>query len=190
MQEPAMNQVYFVVILYLLGLVFGLQFKKHIPMPFICLSSFFWGVLYFVILGVVFAGLGVQFSLPAMGGITFVLAAVLSGMAIKRKLLYFSRTDLFWCGSACLVFILTALFLAHTNYSLISMDSVEAILRGRALAYDGLTGYTIDGFSIRGTILPVIHAAGVLIDEGYLSVFQPLLSLSFISSFIFWLSAQ
>ena len=180
-----MNQVYFVIILYLLGLLFGVQFRKHIPFPFICLSSFFWGSLYYVFLAIIFIGFDLHFSLPAMGGITAVVVVILSGLTIKRRLFYLSRSELYWCASSFLVFILAALYTAHFNYSQITTDSVEAILRGRALAYDGLTSYTIDGFSVRGTILPVIQSASVLINEGYLAIYQPLLSLSFIATFIF-----
>ena len=180
-----MNQVYFVVLLYLLGLLFGLQFKKKIPFPFICLSSFLWGSLFYVFLAIMFIGSGLRYSLPVMGGVTVAAAAVLSGLAVKRKLFILSRSELYWCASSGIIFILAALFTAHFNYSQITTDSVEAILHGRALAYDGLTSYTIDGFSIRGTILPVIQSTGVLLNEGYLSIYQPLLSFSFIATFIF-----
>jgi hypothetical protein len=185
MPGAAMNQVYFVVILYLMGLLFGLQFRKHIPMPFFCLSSFFWGSLFYIFMAIIFIGFGLPFSLPAMGGITALTAAFLSGLAIKRKQFNLSRSDFYWCASSGIVFTLAAVFFAHFNYSQITTDSIEAILRGRALAYDGLTRYTIGGFSVRGTILPVVQSAGVLIHEGYLAIYQPLLSLSFIATFIF-----
>jgi len=180
-----MNQVYFVVILYLMGLLFGLQLRKRIPWPFICLSSFFWGSLFYIFMAIIFIGLGLPFSLLVMGGITALTAAFLSGLAIKSKQFNLSRNDLYWCASSGIVFTLAAVFFAHNNYSQITTDSVEAILRGRALAYDGLTSYTIGGISVRGTMLPVIQSAGVLIHEGYLAIYQPLLSLSFIATFIF-----
>ncbi len=180
-----MNQVYFVVVLYLMGLLFGLQFRGRIPLPFICLSSFFWGSLFYIFMALIFIGFGLPFSFLAMAGITALTAAFLSGLAIQRKQFNFSRNDLYWCASSVIVFSLAAVFFAHFNYSQITTDLVEAILRGRALAYDGLTSYTIGGFSVRGTMLPVIQSAGVLIHEGYLAVYQPLISMSFIATFIF-----
>jgi hypothetical protein len=184
MPEPAMNQVYFVVVLYLLGLLFGLQFRKHIPIPFICASSFFWGGLFYIFLAITFIIGNLHFSLAGMGGVAAASAAALTGLAVRRKLFDLSRHEFIWCAASIIVFTLSALIASRYNYSQITTDSVEAILRGRALAYDGLSSYTIDGFTVRGAVLPIIQSAGVLLNEGYLAIYQPLLSLSFLVVFI------
>jgi len=45
-----MEQFVFFALLYSVGLMLGLQFYRKVPLGFIVLTAFFWGVLIWVIL--------------------------------------------------------------------------------------------------------------------------------------------
>ena len=62
-----MPQFFFLLGLYLAGLLFGLPFRGKLPLPFLCLTGFAWGAALWVLAGLIARLLGQPVMLWPMG---------------------------------------------------------------------------------------------------------------------------
>ena len=185
-----MRQYIFLYILYMLGLMWGLSFKK-LPVLFVFLSGFLWGAIIWVIAS--FFGLLVfRFFVPVN---IFIISIFISAAFLMRRLAEvrenWRQLARWFIGSSFLFLLLSYLF-HKFNYTYIGPDSIAFIANGRQIFLKGLTELTKNEMVLRGIFLPLIQAASVMTRFQYLSSFAPMLNFSFFVTFCYlcWYSTR
>jgi hypothetical protein len=175
-----MEQFVFFALLYSVGLMFGLQFYRKLPLMFIALSAFFWGALGWVILTLFLCSLALPF--------TFRLMAIIEILTIIGLAIIFLRNNkgdirhadiLILLAISSLFFLITSLAVQF-NAANLTNDSYYIILFGQNIAYAGFTtSGSLTPFAY-GIFIPVIQSAAPFLKLDYLYAFQPLFSISFL----------
>jgi hypothetical protein len=178
-----MAQVWFIVGLYVLGVLIGLLFSKHIPFPFIAATGILWGGLSYSLLA--FIALVVDVYTPMlMLAILGLLAAFLIVLNIHRGAFRLDRQALIWLAGTLCFFILAALLFEGNNVSKAhELDPQSQILVGRSLAEEGFAEWNTQQLSSWGFLLVSIQSASVFLGVDYLYAFQPIYGLTFLLTF-------
>jgi len=179
-----MNQIGFLTGIYLIGIVFGLNFKRNIPFPFICLTAFFWGATIWVVLNV-----GCMLiSSPSIHHIAVLMAitfSVLSISIILRNNWKLKTIEIAWLIGTLTVLTLITSFFTRFNFSKASFDSLLIIQMGREVILHGSDSWGLASPSSYGVFIPFMQSASVYLDMDYLYAFQPTLEVMFIFSFLY-----
>ena len=184
------RQYIFMYILYLLGLIWGLSFKK-LPMLFVFLSGFLWGAIIWVIAS--FFGLLVfRFFVPVN---IFIISIFISAAFLVPRLAEIRanwRQLARWFIGSSFLFLLFSYLLHRFNFTNIGPDSVVFIVNGRQIFFQGLSELTKNEMVLRGVFLPLIQSASVMTRFQYLSSFAPMISVTFVVTFFYlcWFSTK
>lgn len=178
-----MQQALFFVGLYVVGLAFGLLFKRRVPMLFITASGFLWGALLWVICALLLLSLSLPYSLTSMA---VCIGAVLAGILIGHLVLgtwRISRQDAGWIITAIGSFVPLVVLVLLDNRATISPDSVTQLTFARSIALDGFTAWNTVQLGNWGPFLAVIQSSGTLLGLDYLYGLQPVFGLTFAWTF-------
>jgi len=178
-----MSQVWFIVGLYVLGILIGLLFSKQIPIPFIAATGILWGGLSYSLLA--FIALVANryqpvFMLVSLGSMGILLIVI----HILRGTFRLDRQALIWLAGTLCLYILTALLFEGNNVSkTYELDPQTQILVGRSLAEEGFGAWNSQQLSSWGFLLVSIQSASVFLGIDYLYAFQPTCGLTFLLTF-------
>lgn len=179
-----MNQVFFSIFLLITGIAVGLPFKKQIPFSYICVSSYLWGSLFWVLAACIL----LIFNQYTSTTILLVLAIIIILSLIisyRVRALRFSLIEIFLFFSILLVVMVIAITTAIYNFSTTTMDGAGRILIGKSLFWDGFTSYNLSQLGHNGIFTEALQSAAAIIGDAYLYTVQPLFALSLIGIFIF-----
>ena len=178
-------QFAFFVILYLLGLWFGLLFKDRVPMSFIILSGFLWGSVFWVLVSLLLLLIPIAYSAESAGLSLLIVFLVIGGLHYRKKTWTLSLRELGFVAIAILMFGGIAAFFVQNNLAIGFTDGISMIAVGESMATHGFTHQNIDLMALVGVFVPMVHAAAVFVGEQYLFSFQPVLSVSFVLVFVY-----
>ena len=180
-----MTQIIFISILYLAGFCFGLLFKKKIPFPFICLSGFLWGSVFYAVASLLVLGSGIPYTRVTMGIAVIIFIISLAIVNYFHGNWKFHPGEFSWLVGSFLVFFLTSLAVTLFNFSTVSQDSYYQIMTGREMAFDGFSAAVMNYMAIAGPFMLVMQSAGVLIGVDYLYTLSPLFFISLLLIFLY-----
>ncbi|MBN1120107.1 MAG: hypothetical protein JXJ17_03440 [Anaerolineae bacterium] len=178
-----MAQVWFVVGLYILGVLIGLMFAKHVPIPFIVATGILWGSLAYSLLAFVTLVLDVYHPL-VMLIVLGLLGVFLIIQNIRQGAFNLDRQALTWLVGVFCVFFLAAFVLERHNISKAAgLDPQSQILVGRSLAREGFAAWNSQQLSSWGFLLVSIQSVSVFLGIDYIHIFQPLCGITFLLTF-------
>ena len=180
-----MEQFVFFALLYSVGLMLGLQFYRKLPLAFIVLTAFFWGVLIWVILAIVLCSLAFPFTFRLMAGIETLIVIGLAVIFLRKNSGNIQRVELLILLAAISLFLLATALLIRFNSANLTNDSYFIILFGQIIAYTGFYNSSILTPNAFGIFIPVIHSAAPFLNLDYLYAFQPLFSLLFLGAMFY-----
>ena len=178
-------QLLFLFALQGFGILFGLAFKKRIPLPFVCLSGLLWGGLFWVLAVMALLVLGLPFT-PASSGLLIGLLAL--GLVVWNALrgnFRLSAAELKWMVAFMALSALLFALAARFNFTFITPDSLAMILNGRAFSFSWSSPTIQQELALRGVFVPALQSASVFLRVDYLSAFQPSCSVLFGGLFIY-----
>lgn len=178
-------EISFVAMLYILGVVFGLLFKRHIPVLFVAITGFLWGALAWVVIALVCLSLAIPYSMSILSSITVMVFILLAILHLRLATWRLNREEIFWLVGTFSVFILAVSLVAQFNLSDASYDSLAQIMLGRTIAYDGFTYATSQLMASWGVFLALLQSASILLGEDYLYVTQPAFAITFLLTFFY-----
>lgn len=179
------SQVLFLVGLYILGVLIGLLFKKHIPFIFICLTGFLWGALIWVFGGISFLIVSIPYSALNMLLFVMIVLISLSTIHIRQGMEYLTRNDFLWFVGVITAFIIVVSVASRYNYSIASYDSVAQVMLGRDIANHGFTELTTESLASWGVFLPLVQSASVFLGDGYMYAAQPAFAFTLLITFLY-----
>jgi len=179
-----MNQIAFLTGIYLIGFVFGLNFKRNIPFPFICLTAFFWGATIWVVLniGCLLISSPSEVSTAVLMAISF---SVFSISAILRNHWKLKTIEIAWLVGTLALLILITSFFTLFNFSNVTGDGLYMIQMGREVILHGADSWGMASPASYGVFIPFMQSASVYLDLDYLYALQPTLGIMFIFSFLY-----
>ena len=180
-----MAQVLFLFALQGIGVLFGLAFKKRIPLPFVCLSGLLWGGLLWVWMVMALLVLGLPFTPATSGFVLALLALGLAGWNVFRGNFRFSPFELKWMAAFMALSALLFALAARFNFTFITPDSLAMILNGRAFSFNWSSPTIQQELALRGVFVPALQSASAFLRVDYLSAFQPSCSVLFGGLFIY-----
>ncbi len=179
-----MNQVLFTLFLFITGIAVGLPLKKQVPFTFLCISSYLWGSLIWV-LAVCFLLILNLYTAPSIFFSLIVIIAIGLFFSYKKQTLQLSVREIKW-GTFCLfLFIFIAFITEKFNFSITTVDGAGRILIGKSLFWDGFTSHNLAQLGHNGIFTEALQSAAAIISDDYLYTVQPLFALSLIGIFIF-----
>jgi hypothetical protein len=178
-----MGQFAYLFGLHVVGTLFGLLFKKRLPMPFLCVTGFFWGAMLWVVAAILLMTLSLPYTLASILIVLGLVVAALVVIHIKQETWRLSSQELYWLGGSLLVAALVILAAVSTNYTRATPDSFALIVLGRNFAQDGFTAWSVSRLSDWGVFLPVLLSANVFLGQDYLYALLPTISFFYFSSF-------
>jgi hypothetical protein len=181
-----MAQTGFVSGLYLVGLCFGLLFKKKIPFPFICLSAFLWGSIFYVLAALLCMGTGIPYTLRTMLVLAGLGIAILALWNARKGNWRLSQGEGSWVIITFGLVFLLSLAATLYNFSAVSSDSYYQVMVGREIAFDGLSTPVMGQLVLVGPFMLVMQSASVLIGMDYLYAIAPLFSISLFCLFVYF----
>jgi hypothetical protein len=175
-----MEQFVFFVLLYSVGLMFGLQFYRKLPLMFVALSAFFWGALGWVILTLFLCSLALPFTFRLMATIETLTVIGLMIIFLHKNKGNIQHADILILLAISFLFLLITALAIHYNAANLTNDSYNIILYGESIAYTGFSNPdTMTPFAF-GIFMPVIQSAAPFLKLDYLYAFQPLFSTLFL----------
>ncbi len=192
----AVTQGIFFFVLYLVGVFFALLFKRRLPVGFLCISGFFWGVLEYVLLAMFFLVSTIPYTFVNMTiGIGALLIAAFY-FHVRMGTWRLTSRDLAWLGGTIVVFVIAEIILLTYVPIWFSGDSYSLIKIGRWIGNIGFQanvpvgspehGYGVfSGIADYGVFVPIVQSASVFLGIDYISVLNPLLALSLAANFIY-----
>jgi len=179
-----MNQIILIFSLFAFGLLFGLLFKKHIPVELICSTAFLWGSLYWVISALFMLNFSIPYTLPnILISFSFALVLILN-FFIRKQLWKLNKKETLWVLASLLVFTLILFATSTWNFSAGTLDSMTKILAGKSLAYDGITPLNQAIFGSIGSFAPIMQSISVLIKVDYMYLVSPAFAFSLFLTFL------
>ncbi|MBN1122371.1 MAG: hypothetical protein JXJ17_14950 [Anaerolineae bacterium] len=178
-----MGQFAYLYGLHVIGILFGLLFKKRLPIPFLCITGFFWGAVLWVVVALMLMTLSLPYTLASMLIVLGLVVVALVVIHIKQGTWRLSSYELYWLGGSLLAAALVIFAAVSTNYARATADSLALIVLGRNYAQDGLTAWSISRLSDWGVFVPVLFSANVFIGQDYLHALLPTISFFYFASF-------
>lgn len=175
------QQFFFFLGLYLVGLLFGLLFKRKVPFPFLCITGFMWGSLIWVLTGAIYLVIGTTLNRLSMGLAMGVILCALVVLNIRCGHFTFSRSDAAWLIGGTAGFALISGLLSAYNLAIVTYDSSCHILAGHFMNHEIFSPNHF--LSSRGMFVSVIQSASPLLGIDYLYAFQPVFVFCFLMSF-------
>lgn len=179
-----MNQVFFSIFLLITGIAVGLPFKKQIPFSFICVSSYLWGSLFWVLAACILLIFN-QYTSTAIFLLIVIIIILSLIISYRVRALQFSLIEIFLFFSILLVVMVIAITTAIYNFSTTTIDGAGRILIGKSLFWDGFTSYNLSQLGHNGIFTEALQSAAAVFGDAYLYTVQPLFALSLIGIFIF-----
>jgi len=180
-----MEQFVFFALLYSVGLMLGLQFYRKVPLGFIVLTAFFWGVLIWVILAIVLCSLAFPFTFRLMASIETLIVIGLAVIFLRKNRGNIQRVELLILLAAIFLFLLATALVIRFNSANLTNDSYFIILFGQIIAYIGFYNSSILTPNAFGIFIPVVHSAAPFLNLDYLYAFQPLFSVLFLGAMFY-----
>jgi hypothetical protein len=178
-----MGQFAYLFGLHLIGTLFGLLFKKRLPVPFLCVTGFFWGAALWVVVAVLLMTLSLPYTLASMLIVLGIAAAAFVALHIRQGTWRLSSQEWYWLGGSLLAAALVIAAAVSTNYSRATADSLAIIVLGRNFAQDGFTSWSMSRLSDWGVFVPVLLSANVFVGQDYLYALFPTISFFYFFSF-------
>jgi len=176
-----MMQVLFLVSLHLWGLLFALNWRDSLPIPLIAASGFLWGVLAWVLVGVIDFILPLPFSLYSaqMGAVVLAVSGLgLLLWHIRRGNWRLSISEAGWCMGTVVLVGAVAAWATTNNYTIASPDSWELLLAGRSFGQNGIIPANDDILLSRGIFVSLFQSNSILTGMPYDSAGFPVMALS------------
>lgn len=179
-----MNQILFTIALFLMGICVGLPFKKQIPFPFLCVSSYLWGSLLWVLSVCLLLIFHLYTTLAIILLLSITIATSLF-ISFRWQTLQYTFKEICWVTGCLFLFVLFAAITTKFNYSVTTIDGAGRILIGKSLFWDGFTSYNMSQLGHNGIMIEALQSAAAIFGDAYLYTAQPLFALSLIGIFIF-----
>jgi hypothetical protein len=181
-----MIPILFLSYLYFLGLIFGLCFKKWIPVKFIVLSGFLWGSILYAL----------TFYFLYMTGLIIDIKMFLIILAAVFILIFISLLRTWdkgikkdeWITILFVVINFTLLNLIYSefDYSRASGDSYIYLNLARSIGFDGFNNSVIQTLLSYGGLIPILHSSSIHLGYDYLVSLQFSFGISFIAVFCYF----
>ncbi len=180
-----MSQVGFALLLYLLGVAWGGLFRRSVPFGFICLTGFLWGAAACGAAALLLLTVGLPYTTASL-----LALAVFAGMGlvffyVRSGLWRLTKVEALWLAAGSAAFGAWVALSVQFNVTQITDNSLQFLIVGRALAFDGLNAFTLEGLALRAALLPLLYAPSVFLGDGYLAVIQPAFAFTLLSAFVY-----
>ena len=175
------QQLIFLSVLYLIGILCVLPLRGRIPIAFIGISGFLWGMLFWI--GCNLLWLMVTQG-PAMAGSLLVGAGfliIILGLNAHQRTWRMKRKELLWCVLPWLIFVGFGVFVSSFNYSQSSNDTFSQLFLANSLAREGITDFTSVALLSWGPGLPFLHIANTWLQIDYMYILQPMTAYHFLT---------
>ena len=179
------GQLAFLLGLHILGIFLFLPFRNRIPIAFIGLSGFLWGMLLWI-LSVLFWLVVIRTPvIPGAVGVLVVLALGIIFINVWRQTWQMSLHDWLWCLLPSVGFLIVGISAAIWNRTAQTPDSFSQIFLANTIATEGLISLVATKFLSWGPGLPFLHVASYWVGSDYLYMLQPLTGYIFCLTWVY-----
>lgn len=178
------QQIAFFLLLHVYGAVFAATFLSAEHRTFAWLSGLLWGMLLWVVWGLIVLCTGLPYNAWTLFGGLGATALVLGTRHVRARSM--SQRD--WMGLGLSSLMLVGIGFAATRYdhSVLSYDSYTQILLGRQLAQHGGFDPTCHpALASWGVFVPVVHSASVMLGVDFLYALWPTMAVVFAVTFLY-----
>jgi hypothetical protein len=179
------NQVLFLFGLFGFGVYFGLLFKHQLPTTLIFITGYLWGVLFWVVGGIILLSASIPYTPITMMIFFIILGSGIAVIHARNNSWSLSQSEITRFLLIALGFLLVIILASQINFTVTSQDSTIQIASGRRIAYEGFSRGVIEELSLRGIYLPLLQSASVFLGNDYLYAAQPAFAYTFILAFYF-----
>jgi hypothetical protein len=180
-----MVQIFFLDILYLTGLSFGICFKKWIPFKFIALSGFLWGSILFSFAQILLFVMGIRLTTISFMALLAVIFTVPFLFSVKTNKNGLKKNEWIIIFFVLLNFTLLNLLFIYFSFSVATPDSFLFLRLGRTIALEGFSSNVIEMFSAWGLLIPILQSASAYLKLNYLDTLQFSFAISFVALFYY-----
>ncbi len=172
-----------IVLVYLAGVLFNRVVGKNLPAFFVLSSGLLTGFALWLISAIVILLTGSRLSLIYMIVAYFILVAFLIYYGFRQNV--FNSSFLYLLLISAILIAGVSLFFIINNYSTGFFDSLLLITQGKNLVPDGLSDFYESSPRGFGIFIPILQSGSIYCNVPYLTALQPLMSISFVVTFIF-----
>lgn len=179
------NQLFFLASLHIMGVALGLTMKKHLPIVFVSITGFLWGMLLWIASSLIWLIMTRQPVIPGALVILAVFTFLILVANIRQRVWLISWRDWIWCVLPLLGFLTIGLTASNWNFSRQTPDSFTQIFLAETLAADGVTGWVQIRMLSWAFGLPLMHSISEPLGIGYLYILQPVTAYCFILTWLY-----
>jgi len=180
-----MNQLFFILYIFILGFLFGLNFFPRLSFELIVFSSFLWGSVLITCSSMILRVINILFSESnyLFYFLTLLLILLITLFLITKPKINLSH--ILKMAFFMVIIFLVNLFFITFNFSLGTTDSFTLILLGRTMAFDGLSPSVLNSFTSWGILIPSLNSFNIFLGVDYLATLEINFSLSLICIFFY-----
>lgn len=173
-----MNEYFFILFLYLLGIVSLFSFRQKIAEKILITLALPFGLGILGLVSITMVLCHIRYNLVNLLGLLFVIGCCGFYFSfIKSKVKIVEKKFLFLYSIFFMLFTYIAI---EFNYSVLSFDSIALVSHGKQLALAGyMQGDNATALSSWGFLSLAVQAVGKLIDTEYIYSLYPIMALNF-----------
>jgi hypothetical protein len=177
------EQIAFLFLIYLSGLIFALVIRKTQSMGFVLSTAIFWGALNWVIINIFIALLVKKLDMTLYLVIVGIQIATMIFWILTRKPIHLSKINILYIILYSLVFFLLEIFFSKYNFTNITPDSLYVLKMSKVIAETGFSNLRWDSPAAFGYFIGMMQTAAHFLKVDYLYILQPMFSMNFILLF-------
>ena len=182
------QQIAFFLLLHVCGAVVAVTFLKAEHRTFAWLSGLLWGMLLWVVWGLVVLCTGLPYTAWTLFGGLGATALVLGARHVRARSM--SQRDWMGLGLSSLMLVGIGIAATRYDYSVLSYDSYTQILLGRQLAqHGGFDPACHPALASWGVFVPMVHSVSVLLGVDFLYALWPTMAVIFAVTFLYMCTA-
>lgn len=178
-----MNQIFFLMGLYLVGVLVVLPFRPRIPALFAGVSGFLWGGLVFVILRAILLVCDLPYTGTTLAVLAVLVFSVLIAINIWKKGFSLTKEDALPLVISIVAFGFVVVGAHLFNSTVATIDSLNTLMYSRDIAINGFSPLSIRMVSNVAPFALILQSGSTILDLDYFSAAQPAFGFTLLSTF-------
>jgi hypothetical protein len=180
------SEIFYFLVLYLIGGLFGLLFKKRLSISYICATGFLWGTLIFVIGTITILSLSIPYTKTTLEILGTSMLVLLVGLNWKRQTWRLSKHEWLVVVVITIFFISEAILFDIFNFTIVTNDSIFLINMARKMAAGNIISWLFASPKDYGIFIPAIQSSSRMWGLDYFPALEPIFALVFLLIFFFF----
>lgn len=177
-----MEQVYFPLLLYALGLVPGLFLRRTVPLAFFAWTAFAWGAFLWAIASAVVLWSPLPSSATSIG-LLLIAPAVLVIVTLRQHVEPLQRHELRTAATGIIIFVSVICAASLLRLVATTPDSFYQLILANKWAAGTFKDEVLAEFGYWGIVLPALHAAAPAFGADFFVTLAPAFGVTLLGSF-------